>query len=311
MGKGKVNWGNIKKKFIEMQEAHNHRYNYLTGQNRPLDHGFVAVCRSGSAGNFDITRCDRKTFEDFFGSEGAELRGKTVVLQAYVPVKTATRSANGTVYRTEFEQPRRNKFRLQTYKMVYMTGVEGTVVNEKGQEVPADKCQQALKCTAVGLKEHLNAMTMEVVRYVEANKKTHLATLAAEFMVEEADGQPLLTHLTSVVSAQLPKMDKRDPPTKPNLSRLITATPPPGGEVDRPLEGEMYGMLDKKTKKLQRRVRPHTFLSARRRPSFAKRSPCPAAPSHLAWDLCRAPPLLSSGATRPPHPLSAAQSCRL
>ena len=102
-------------------------------------------------------------------------------------------------------------------------------------------------------------MTMEVVRYVEANKKTHLATLAAEFMVEEADGQPLLTHLTSVVSAQLPKMDKRDPPTKPNLSRLITATPPPGGEVDRPLEGEMYGMLDKKTKKLQRRVRPRTF----------------------------------------------------
>ena len=49
-----------------------------------------------------------------------------------------------------------------------------------------------------------------------------------------------------------------DPPTKPNLSRLITSTPPPGGEVDRPLEGEMYGMLDKKTKKLQRRVRPHT-----------------------------------------------------
>ena len=75
--------------------------------------------------------------QNFFQTEGAELKSKTAILQAYVPVKTAERSANGTVYRTEFEQPRRNKFRLQTYKMVYMTGVEGTVVNEK-----ALKCQR-------------------------------------------------------------------------------------------------------------------------------------------------------------------------
>ena len=110
------------------------------------------------------------------------------------------------------------------------------------QEVPADKCQQALKCTAGGLKEHLNAMTMEMVRYIESAKRTHLATLAAEFMVEEADGQPLLTHLTSVVTAQLPKMYKRDVPTNPLMSRLLDKEPS-SSSIDQAPVGEQYDIL--------------------------------------------------------------------
>jgi hypothetical protein len=250
MGKDKLNWTTVKNKFVQMQEAHNARYNYLTGQTRPLDFGYVAVIRSGNMQSPDITRVTREMLFD--DSKWGELKGKAIIFQAYVPVKTATRSSNGTVYRTEFEQPRRNKYRMQTYKMVYMTGVEGTVVNEKGQEVPADKCQQALKCTAVGLKEHLNAMTMEMVRYIESAKRTHLATLAAEFMVEEADGQPLLTHLTSVVTAQLPKMYKRDVPTNPLMSRLLDKEPS-SSSIDQAPVGEQYDILNKKSKQMRRK----------------------------------------------------------
>jgi len=251
MGKEKVKWPTIREKLIQMQEAHNARWNYMTGQNRSLDYGYVAVCRSGAPGSFEVTRLDRQGFENFFQTEGAELKSKTAILQAYVPVKTAERSANGTVYRTEFEQPRRNKFRLQTYKMVYMTGVEGTVVNEKGVEVPADKCQQALKCTAIGLKEQLNAATMELVRYLEAHKRTHISTLAAEFMVEEVDRRPFLTHCTSVVSASLPKIPKA-PASKPNVSRLLS-NDVSLSSVDKYPAGEMYDMLEKKKKKHMRR----------------------------------------------------------
>ena len=250
MGKDKLNWNTVKSKFVQMQEAHNARYNYLTGQSRPLDFGYVAVIRSGNMSSPDITRVDREMLED--DSKWNELKGKAVIVQAYVPVKTATRASNGTVYRTEFEQPRRNKYRMQTYKMVYMTGVDGTVVNEKGQEVPADKCQQALKCTAIGLKEHLNAMTMEMVKYIESAKKTHLATLAAEFMVEEADGQPLLTHLTSVVTAQLPKQYKREAPANPVISRLL-AKGPSSSSIDQAPEGDQYDILNKKTKQMRRK----------------------------------------------------------
>jgi hypothetical protein len=169
-----------------------------------------------------------------------------------VPVKTAERSANGTVYRTEFEQPRRNKFRLQTYKMVYMTGVEGTVVNEKGVEVPADKCQQALKCTAIGLKEQLHAMTMEIVRYLEAHKRTHVATIAAEFMVEEVDRRPMLTHCTSVSTADRPKPQKMQPTSNRSMSRLLS-NDMSLSSIDKTPNGEMYDMLEKKKKKHMRR----------------------------------------------------------
>lgn len=251
MGKDKLNWNTVRQKFIQMQEGHNARYNYLTGDNRPLDHGYCAVVRSGNMSSPDITRVTKTMFLD--ESKWVELKGKCIVLQAYVPVKTATRSSNGTVYRTEFEQPRRNKFRLQTYKMVYMTGVDGTVVNEKGQEVAADKCQQALKCTAVALKEHLNAMTMEIVRYIELGKHTHLATMAAEFMVEEADGQPLLTHLTSVVTAQLPKIEKRGATDKVNQSRLLSREPVMNSSIDKDPSGEQYDILNKKTKQMRRK----------------------------------------------------------
>eukprot|EP01043_Picozoa_sp_COSAG02_P000127 COSAG02_NODE_2_length_75708_cov_87.013953_30_plen_1000_part_00 len=250
MGKDKLNWNTVKSKFSQMQEAHNARYNYLTGSSRALDDGYVGVIRSGNMQSPDITRVTRADLYD--DSRWNELKGKAVIFQAYVPVKTATRASNGTVYRTEFEQPRRNKYRMQTYKMVYMTGVDGTVVNEKGQEVPADKCQQALKCTAVGLKEHLNAMTMEMVRYIESAKRTHLATLAAEFMVEEADGQPLLTHLTSVVTAQLPKVYKREVPANPRISRLLDKGPP-SSSIDQAPVGDQYDILNKKSKQMRRK----------------------------------------------------------
>ena len=137
MGKDKLNWNTVKSKFVQMQEAHNARYNYLTGQSRPLDFGYVAVIRSGNMSSPDITRVDREMLED--DSKWNELKGKAVIVQAYVPVKTATRASNGTVYRTEFEQPRRNKYRMQTYKMVYMTGVDGTVVNRKSPPTSASR----------------------------------------------------------------------------------------------------------------------------------------------------------------------------
>jgi hypothetical protein len=63
MGKDKIKWATVRSKFIQMQEAHNERWNFMTGQSRPLDYGFVAVSRAGSAGNFQITRLDRETFE--------------------------------------------------------------------------------------------------------------------------------------------------------------------------------------------------------------------------------------------------------
>jgi hypothetical protein len=63
MGQDKVKWPTIKDKFIQMQEAHNERWNFMTGQHRPLDYGFVAVCRYGSAGSFDVVRLDREGFE--------------------------------------------------------------------------------------------------------------------------------------------------------------------------------------------------------------------------------------------------------
>ena len=63
MGKEKVKWPTIREKLIQMQEAHNARWNYMTGQNRSLDYGYVAVCRSGAPGSFEVTRLDRQGFE--------------------------------------------------------------------------------------------------------------------------------------------------------------------------------------------------------------------------------------------------------
>ena len=202
--KANVKWNAIRDRFLHLQTLHNQRHNRMTSGNRPLDHGFVAVARSGGASNMEVKKLSREDFLNLFQTEGAELRSKMTVLQAYVPVK----SQNGTVYRNEFEQPRRSAFRLQTYKMVYMTGIEGTVTNEKGAEVSAELCQQALKCTAITLKDQLNAMTLEVVRYLEGHKSVHVNALAAEYMVDEVDRRPFLTHVTGLVTGSMPKPPK-------------------------------------------------------------------------------------------------------
>jgi hypothetical protein len=251
--KANVKWSMIKERFLGLHLVHNQRYNVMTSGNRPLDHGYVAVARSGGGGNFTTQRLTRQDFLDLFNSEGAELRSKCVILQAYVPVK----SENGTVYRNEFEQPRRNAFRLQTYKMVYMTGIDGTVVNEKGNEVSAELCQQALKCTAIQLKDHLNAMTMEVIRYIESHKSCHVNAVALEYMVDEVDRQPFLTHLTGLQTGALPK--KQGKTAAPadgasgNMSKLLETSVAGTTMGEKKPDGEIYDLLNKKKKMHRRR----------------------------------------------------------
>lgn len=251
--KANVKWNAIRDRFLHLQTVHNQRYNRMTSGNRPLDYGYVAVARSGGASNMEVKRLDRKEFLELFQTEGADLRSKCTVLQAYVPVK----SENGTVYRNEFEQPRRNAFRLQTYKMVYMTGIEGTVTNEKGAEVSAELCQQALKCTAIALKDQLNAMTMEVVRYIESHKAVHVNALAAEYMVDEVDRRPFMTHVTGLVTGALPKTPKTDvsltAKTGTKMSKLLETSAIGDAMADKKPDGDLYDVLDKKRKVHRRR----------------------------------------------------------
>eukprot|EP01052_Picozoa_sp_SAG31_P009427 SAG31_NODE_495_length_14864_cov_21.943109_3_plen_940_part_00 len=251
--KANVKWGAIRDRFLHLQTLHNQRYNRKTSDNRPLDHGFVAVARSGGASNMEVKKLSREDFLNLFQTEGAELRSKMTILQAYVPIQ----SQNGTVYRNEFEQPRRNAFRLQTYKMVYMTGIEGTVVNEKGAEVAAELCQQALKCTAIALKDQLNAMTLEIVRYIEGHKGVHINALAAEYMVDEVDRRPFMTHITGLVTGAMPKISKPDSAKivgpGSNMSKLLEISDAGSTMGDKKPEGDVYEVLDKKKKVHRRR----------------------------------------------------------